>query len=83
MDTIMNAAKKHIDTTIVRRMSAKWTKDKVLAEARKRTRALMTDNTVRVQRMLDGLVKEAGWSEEEFIDALCADIIQNGPLAKN
>ena len=56
----------------------KWSREKVIREARLRTRELFTDNSRRVQVMLAKLLEEAGWSEDEFIDALCQDVIKNG-----
>lgn len=56
----------------------KWTEERVLAEARRRTKELFTDNSKRVQLMLAHLLVEAGWSEEDFIDALCQDAIRRG-----
>jgi len=58
--------------------SEKWPKEQVLDEARRRTRALCTDNSRRIQAMLAQLLEEARWSEEEFIDALCQDTIRRG-----
>jgi hypothetical protein len=54
----------------------RWDTERILNEARKRTAELMSDNTKRVQSMLEDLMKEAGWSESEFVDALCTDVIQ-------
>jgi len=56
----------------------RWSEARLLVEARKRTKELFTDNSVRVQKMLSNLLKEAGWNEEEFIDALCKDVIAHG-----
>ena len=56
----------------------KWTQEQVLREARKRTKELFTDNSKKIQTMLANLMVEAGWSEEEFIDALCQDVITKG-----
>lgn len=56
----------------------KWSREQVLSEARGRTKELYTDNPKRVQEMLAGLLAEAGWSEDEFIDALCQDVIRKG-----
>lgn len=53
----------------------KWDTERILRESRVRTAALMTDNTKRVQEMLEDLMEEAGWTESEFIDALCTDVI--------
>jgi len=62
-------------------LKARWSQERILAEARKRTAALSTeetsDNASRIQKMLDELVREAGWTDSEFIDALCKDVIQN------
>lgn len=58
--------------------AARWSTDRVLSEARRRTKLLFTDNPKKVQAMFGHLVKEAGWTDEEFIDALCTDAIQRG-----
>ena len=62
-------------------LTARLSQERILAEARKRTAALSTeetsDNASRIQKMLDELVREAGWTDSEFIDALCKDVIQN------
>lgn len=56
--------------------TAKWSSSRVLAEARVRTKELF--NPKAVAGMLQELLKEAGWSEDEFMDALCKDIIKKG-----
>ena len=60
----------------------KWPRTRVLSEARKRTKELFTDNSKRIQAMLADLIAEAGWTEDEFIDALCSDVIQNAARYK-
>ena len=55
--------------------TTRWPADRLLKEARRRTADLMTDNTKRVQEMLSVLVAEAGWTDSEFVDALCSDVI--------
>jgi len=61
----------------------RWSQERVLAEARRRTKELFTANSVAVQRMLADLLVEAGWEEDDFVDALCKDVIQNGrPFAR-
>lgn len=57
-------------------LNPKWSSERVLAEARRRTKELF--NPKGTQKMLDGLLKEAGWSSDEFIDALCQDVIRKG-----
>lgn len=57
-------------------LKPRWSENKVLAEARKRTKELFHPKAV--QEMLAGLLKEAGWSEDEFMDALCQDVIKRG-----
>lgn len=54
-----------------------WSKERVLAEARKRTAEMKLEDEPAhaIQRALAVLLVEASWSEEQFIDALCADII--------
>lgn len=56
----------------------RWTESRVLAEARKQTAHLNVDNPVKLLAMLGTLLRDAGWTEEEFIDALCQDIIARG-----
>ena len=56
----------------------RWSAVRVLAEARSRTKALNTDNARQVSKMLAGLMEEAGWDEDEFIQVLCKDVIQRG-----
>lgn len=58
--------------------SVRWSGDRVLAEARRRTKELFTDNPRKVQSMLAALLEEAGWEEEEFIDLLCKDVVSRG-----
>lgn len=57
-------------------LNVKWSQEKVLAEARRRTKEHF--NSKGTQVMLSGLLKEAGWTEDEFIDALCQDVIRRG-----
>lgn len=54
----------------------RWPEHKVLSAARQRTNRLTTDNTVRIQRMLEGLMLESGWTESDFLDALCRDAVR-------
>lgn len=58
--------------------NTKWSKERVIDEARRRTKELFTDNMKKIQHMLACLLDEAGWTEDEFIDALCQDAIQRG-----
>lgn len=61
-----------------RPVTEKWTRDKVLQEARRRTKIINVENSKRIQVMLDELLVEAGWSENEFIETLCKDAMTNG-----
>lgn len=56
----------------------KWSKDRVLKEARRRTREVKDQNHTRLQEALALLMTEAGWNEGDFIDALCKDVIARG-----
>lgn len=66
----------HRTSSNVTVLNAKWSKDQVLAEARRRTKEQF--NSKKTQEMLSQLLAEAGWTEEDFIDALCQDIIHRG-----
>lgn len=68
---------KTIPKPIHKTQVTRWSKETILAEARKRTAAMPADNASGIQKMLDELVREAGWTDAEFIDALCNDVIQN------
>ena len=72
---------KTIPKPIHKAQNTRWSQERILAEARKRTTDLSvditSDNASRIQKMLDELVREAGWTDAEFIDALCKDVIQN------
>lgn len=57
-------------------LKSRWSEKQVLTEARRRTKELFHPKAV--QEMLASLIKEAGWNEEEFIDALCQDVIKRG-----
>ena len=50
----------------------------MLRTARSRMRALVNDNNARIQQMLASLLVEAGWTEQEFLEALLADVQENG-----
>ena len=56
----------------------KWSKERVLKEARRRTREVKDQNQSRLQEALAILMKEAGWKEDDFIDALCKDVMARG-----
>jgi hypothetical protein len=57
----------------------RWTKERVLMEARRRTHQLSVENTIRLQSMLADLMVESGWIEHDFISVLCADIANRTP----
>jgi len=52
----------------------KWSTDLVLQAARERTRSITVTDSKGIQKMLADLMVESGWSEEDFIDALCEDV---------
>ncbi len=55
---------------------ARWPEQQVLAVAREKARALMGDGqNKQLQAELAAVLVEAGWTEEEFIDVLCKDLI--------
>lgn len=56
----------------------KWSKERVLKEARRRTREVKDQNQSRLQEALAILMKEAGWNENDFIEALCKDVMSRG-----
>ena len=66
-------------------LTSRWPSVKVIEEARKRTRATSINNasdtqssTIAVRGALEKLLIEAGWSEDDFIDALCEDVGKKG-----
>lgn len=56
--------------------SSKWTKDELIAEARRRTSALPEQTKDAIEHMLSNLAEEAHWKAEELVDALCTDVIR-------
>lgn len=59
-------------------MAEKWGEERVLEEARRRTRALQAAGDAdpkKVQAMLEALYVESGWDEEDFIWALNEDVV--------
>jgi hypothetical protein len=56
----------------------RWPTDKVLSEARRQAAELARKGTARIQRMLARLLQEAGWTEEDFLDAMVRDVAQHG-----
>ena len=56
----------------------RWEATAVLRAARARMRELVNKNSALIQTMLADLLKEAGWSEQDFLDALVRDISENG-----
>jgi len=56
----------------------RWPERRVLSEARRRTRQLNAANTAAVQHMLAELLRSAGWTGPDFVEALCRDISRNG-----
>lgn len=58
------------------RSAGRWSKDQVLSEARRRTKDEFSQRGT--AKMLAELLAEAGWSSDEFIDALCQDVVRKG-----
>lgn len=78
----MKPTKKNTNTSARRETRVqRWTQDRVLAVARQRTREL-THDLNKIQGMLAQLMVESGWSNEDFSNALCLDVIQraNDPV---
>ena len=61
-----------------RTAAIRWSKEQVLAEARRRTRAIKGDDARETQAMLESLCKEAGWSSVDFLGALIQDVASKG-----
>lgn len=53
----------------------RWSQERVLKEARKRTHEQMVESAKQTQRLLDELLREAGWTNEEFLDAFIQDVV--------
>jgi hypothetical protein len=59
-------------------VAEKWSEERVLAEARRRTKALNAagdNDPQKMQAMLEALYVESGWEEEDFIWALNEDVV--------
>lgn len=54
----------------------KWSREEVLAEARRRTAAMVLQTPISIQKMLESLVKEAGWGDNELLDVLVKDLVR-------
>lgn len=54
----------------------------MLRTARERTRELACENTRQVQAMLGSLLREAGWSERQFLDSMVRDVSRRGGKAR-
>jgi hypothetical protein len=63
--------------------SHKWSTATLLEAARARTALLRMGTAMDVRKMLEELLVNAGWSEEEFINALCEDIINRANRTKS
>jgi hypothetical protein len=61
--------------TNLRKTRPRWPAERLLQEARDRTKATKDDGEVAVQRMLSDLLVEAGWREGDFITVLLKDVI--------
>jgi len=55
-----------------------WAGDLILREARSRIRRLNNENNIHMQEMLKDLLLEAGWTNDQFLQALTKDVIANG-----
>lgn len=60
----------------------KWPTELVLKTARERTKELACDNAKRVQTMLSSLLQEAGWTDQQFLDAMIKDCSRRGGQAR-
>ena len=65
-------------TTMNDVVKVRWSEAQVLAEARKRTKELTVDHPSKLQKVLGNMLIEAVRTEEQFIDALCQDVIKRG-----
>jgi hypothetical protein len=54
----------------------RWAPERVLREARARTRALNAENARQVRDMLARLLAEASWSDEQFLKLIIGDYQQ-------
>lgn len=52
----------------------RWAAQRLLTEARTRTRRIGLDAKPEVQQMLVALLDEAGWTRAQFVKALVADV---------
>lgn len=52
----------------------RWPAARLLDEARMRTRQIWFDAKPEVTQMLTALLDEAGWTREQFVKALVADV---------
>jgi hypothetical protein len=52
----------------------RWATERLLSEARMRTRQIGLDAKPEVQQMLAALLDEAGWTRAQFVKALVADV---------
>lgn len=60
----------------------RWAEGDLIKEARLRTRKINATNSQQVQRMLCALLKEAGWTDAEFLDAFVRDVTRVVRLRK-
>jgi hypothetical protein len=61
-------------------MADRWTEERVLAEARKRTMVLVDADAGKgvIQEALAALMQESGWTEEDYTKALNRDVARRG-----
>ena len=69
-------------TMKVKTLRQRWPKDQVLKVARERTHSMSRLHQARVQRMLASLLREAGWSEEEFLNVFIDDVTASPSLRR-
>jgi hypothetical protein len=69
---------------MTKKEDTRWTRDALLAEARRRMEALPNASRATIEHMLENLVEEAEWTGEELIDVLCVDVVRRStrPPAK-
>lgn len=60
----------------------RWPEAKLLVEARRQTRKINSTNSRRVRYMLAALLKEAGWTDAEFLDAFVRDVTRAALIRK-
>lgn len=54
----------------------KWNREEVLNEARRRVAAMVIQTPGSIQKMLESLVAEAGWEDQELLNVLTGDLVK-------